>query len=344
MDLRKRLIDLYPRTWRERYGDEFGILLDECLHSPLDVLDIFLGALDAHLEFPYEMSWRLINMTNKLRTSILMVFTAFIGFIIGGLSLQALVDDSPVGPLMRTNLPVLAAWTTIEAGAAIALLAVVIGGLPLALTVIRRALTSSRRDLSLLLVPVWAFGALILYSGFLALVASGSIHISGVARSVSPGNFPLGNCLLLGGLMLVFLLGAAASAAAVWKVVSNADGSETTFQILGQQTFVKLYHHAFLPAVVTTLAMLLMLLATLAFAWMAGSLLPDWFHGNNGLLLVNTSISLSITILVMVLSTALACFGVLRGYGFWRNAEAPFLMDYDVGYSSGAHSTQCLIP
>jgi hypothetical protein len=49
--LRAGLVALYPRPWRERYGEEFEALLAECLHSPLDIVDIFLGALDAHLAF-----------------------------------------------------------------------------------------------------------------------------------------------------------------------------------------------------------------------------------------------------------------------------------------------------
>src|ERR1700690_1813700 len=99
MNLRSWLIQLYPRPWRERYAEEFEMLLQECLHSPLDVFDIMLGAFDAHLEFPYEMTWRLMNMINKLRTSILIVFAAYIGSIIGGMSLYGLVDDSPMATL-----------------------------------------------------------------------------------------------------------------------------------------------------------------------------------------------------------------------------------------------------
>ncbi len=178
-------------------------------------------------------------MTNKLRTSILMVFAAYIAFIIGGLSLQGLVDDSPVAPLMRTNLPLLASWTLVEAGAVIALLAIVFGGLPLALSVIRRALTSSRRGLALLLVPGWALLALLLYGAFLASVAKGWISLPGVVRNISPGNFPLGNRLLIGGFILTFILGAAASTAAVWKVVSASDSPEQSFQLLGQRLSVK---------------------------------------------------------------------------------------------------------
>ncbi|HTX78405.1 MAG TPA: hypothetical protein VMC62_01990, partial [Longilinea sp.] len=92
MNVRSWLIRLYPRPWRERYGEEFDMLLEECLHSPLDVVDIVLGAIDAHLEFPFELNWRLMNMVNKLRTMLLIVFTGYIGFIIGGLAFYGLVD------------------------------------------------------------------------------------------------------------------------------------------------------------------------------------------------------------------------------------------------------------
>src|SRR5581483_5100678 len=234
MNARDWLIQLYPRAWRERYGEEFDALLEECLHSPLDALDIFLGALDAHLEFPFEMNWRLMNMVNKLRTSILIVFAAYIGFIVGGMSFYGLVDDSPMADLMkaRADMPLFAAWTAVEVGAVIALLSVVIGGLPLAWTVIRRALTSSREDLRWLLVPVFAFLALVLYVMFMASIGLGRLQIPGVVPVVSHDNFPLGNRLLIGGFMLVFILGAIVSTVAVWKIISNTNMPESTFKIL----------------------------------------------------------------------------------------------------------------
>jgi hypothetical protein len=43
------LLRLYPASWRTRYGDEFGALLEERRLGPFDVLDILLGALDARL-------------------------------------------------------------------------------------------------------------------------------------------------------------------------------------------------------------------------------------------------------------------------------------------------------
>jgi hypothetical protein len=322
MNARSWLIRLYPHTWRERYAEEFDALLAECLHSPLDVLDILLGALDAHLNLTHETNWRLINMANKLRTTILIVFAGYIGFIVGGLSLYGLVDDSPAAALMKTNGALSAAWTAVEVGSIISLLAVVIGGLPLGLTILRRALTSSRRELRLLLIPVFALLAVVIYGAFMAAIAAGGLQIPGVARSVTPDNFPIGSRLLLGGLILVFVLGAIASTAAVWKVLSNADAEESTLQIPGRATPLKLYEFAFPLSIVTTLGMLLMLCATLAFGWLAYASLPQWFASDQGLLLTNTSLSFGATITIMVLSAIAAFFGLARGYAARKPASA----------------------
>ncbi len=49
MSVRDWLIGLYPGWWRERYGEEFGALLDLFQISASDALDVVLGALDARL-------------------------------------------------------------------------------------------------------------------------------------------------------------------------------------------------------------------------------------------------------------------------------------------------------
>jgi hypothetical protein len=43
------LVGLYPRAWRERYGEEFLALLDQLPASPRVVADALFGAADAHL-------------------------------------------------------------------------------------------------------------------------------------------------------------------------------------------------------------------------------------------------------------------------------------------------------
>ena len=167
--IRPCLTRLYPRDWRLRYEAEFTLLLEECLHSPLDIVDVILGAADAHLQVlsGESLNWKIMNMLNKIRTSILIVFAAYIGFIIAGFSLVGLADDSPMDALRKITPSLSAAWTAVQAGAAVALLAVVIGGLPLAITLIRRALGRGHRGLGLLMVPI---GALLALAGYAAFV------------------------------------------------------------------------------------------------------------------------------------------------------------------------------
>jgi hypothetical protein len=43
------LLGLYPRAWRERYGDEFAALLEGMGLTPGVVVDVLSGALDAHI-------------------------------------------------------------------------------------------------------------------------------------------------------------------------------------------------------------------------------------------------------------------------------------------------------
>ena len=317
MNIRAWLIRLYPRPWRERYAAEFEALLEECLHSPLDVLDIALGALDAHLGFVVDMNWRLMDMVNRLRTAILLVFAGYIGFVLGGLSLYGLVDDSPAVPLMKTYPSLAAAWTSVQAGAVISLLAIVIGGLPLAFVVIRRAFTSSRRDLRWLLVPVLAFAAIAFY-----LVVFSALANTALVRGISADDFTPAKRWLLLGFISVFVLGALASTAAVWKVVSNTEATETAFSVLGRPTSIQLYRFAFPAAVVAAAGMLWMLLATLAFGWMSSSALPQWFAGDFGLLLINTTVSFAGTLAVMLISAAVAVVGAVRGLSSWRMGAA----------------------
>jgi hypothetical protein len=311
------LIRLYPSAWRQRYGEEFDALLKECLHSPMDVLDILLGALDAHLQLTNDMNWRLMNMVNKLRTTIWMVFAGYIGFVIGGLGLVGLVDDSPAVPLMKVNQSLQVAWRAIQISSGLTLLAVILGGTPLAVTFLKRAFSTSRRDLRLLVVPLASFFIVLMYILIMVTIARDWIQFPGIAQQVSLENFPAGNKLLLGGFMLVFLLGAFASAGAVWKILNNTEDA-STFSILGRSTTVRLYGFAFVPAVVTTLLMAVMLIATLIFGNITRAILPNWFGGNYGILLTNTALSYGVTLIIMALSTTLAVLGLVRGYPEWK--------------------------
>ena len=57
----KRLLWLYPRRWRRRYGEEMEALLEEMRPSLATALDLLRGGLDAqlHRDRPRWLRWRL---------------------------------------------------------------------------------------------------------------------------------------------------------------------------------------------------------------------------------------------------------------------------------------------
>jgi hypothetical protein len=101
-----RLIALYPRTWRERYGDEFLALLSERPPDPLDRIDIVRGAIDARLHpqpdpqrspeplepLPYNGPWSIRR--------------AGIVSLVGGFFWIATIGIAVNGPIMRDGLHV----------------------------------------------------------------------------------------------------------------------------------------------------------------------------------------------------------------------------------------------
>src|SRR5205814_9190718 len=110
----------------------------------------------------------------KLRTSLMIVLCAYTGFVMAGLALYVMVDDSPFVPLMNTHLELAAVWYLVAGGSAIGLLAVVVGGLPIGPALLVRAFTTRRKDLLLLLaVPVVA---LVVLGSFVAVVAAIATH------------------------------------------------------------------------------------------------------------------------------------------------------------------------
>jgi hypothetical protein len=315
--IRPWLIRLYPTEWRARYADEFSLLLEECLHTPMDVLDVMAGAVDAHLRLlgGEKLGWRTMNMVNKLRTSILVVFCANIAFILAGMNLVGMMDDSPLIPAMQTNPLLAASWTVLQIGAVLALLAIVVGGMPIAVTVIRRVISGSRGDLRLLSVPILAFLILVVYGVFLFAVGNEWVSIPGVAlRPVQPNQpFPLSNLILLLTGAVLFVLGAIASTIAVVKLVGRTGGEEQVFRLGGKMAAVRLYEFAFLPGLAASICMVAMLAATLALGFSAWSAMPQVFTGNYGTWGMKTIYNWGISVVVMAPAAVAAVWALLRG-------------------------------
>ena len=83
--------------------------------------------------------------------------------------------------------------------------------------------------------------------------------------------------------------------------------------LAGRSLTVKIYSFAFVPAVIATLTMLVMLLATLCWGWLSFSALPQVFAGNFGPWGTSTQAWFFGIVVLMAVCTLAAFFGLKRG-------------------------------
>ena len=164
------LLRLCPRTFRQVYAGEMEqvfrvMLLDAWREDGLRGVarlwtpalgDVLLGAAAAHGDDiglsidALRRSW----FMSRMRSSAITIFCAYIALVLTGMGFQKLTED-----IMKTNIPsaypgVGLAYDAIIAGAVLALLAVLVGGLPIAWDAIIQALGARRWGvLALFAVP-----------------------------------------------------------------------------------------------------------------------------------------------------------------------------------------------
>lgn len=143
----RSLLRLYPAAWRARYGDEFAALLGHLRPTPLALLDLLLGALDAHLHADL-LPGRVLSMTSRLRSSAIAVFCAFAVFVAAYAGWGRLTDPRPPFTAAAQAHPeVLIAWDAAQVAAAVAGVAVLMGGVPILLAALVGAWRGGRRDI-----------------------------------------------------------------------------------------------------------------------------------------------------------------------------------------------------
>jgi hypothetical protein len=286
----KWLVQAYPRAWRVRYEDEFLALMAERPFALADVVDIARGALDAHLH-PELIPGSTMPMSNRM--AILTIFCAYIAFVLGGLGLYGTVDDSPFVAAMHTHTALAAAWDVLAAGSAVALLAVVIGGLPVALAALRHARAASSRNRTLLAVPALA---LIVWAGYTVVLGISNLD------SASKDTRTALQAIWMG----LFVAGAVASTVAVCLAVLRSEIGEQHIRVNGIDLTVQPDRFVIAPAVITILAMGVMLIAAISWVILARSAAPDAFNGEWGFFNAPTRLTLLGSVAVMAISTAIA--------------------------------------
>lgn len=297
MKIEQFLVHLYPHTWRERYEEEFLAMLEQRPLSLLDGIDILFGALNAHLHpelgtTGLSLREKMVRMISTLRHSLLAIFCAYVAFILAGGAFQKMTESGNLVEVARTNSMVDVSFRVVVIGAFIALSAMLVCGLPVAVAVIRSALTQKRYGpLFLLAVPFLAFAVFLGTLGFLKTLSYPGKHLLQAGQMFIP----------TGILSCVLIVAAIVSAGAVCFAVTHSEISE------------KLLHFAVFPLTLTTTSMALMLIATIVWGLSLHDAAPHLFAGNNGLVRLSTTGTWLEIVIVMAIATVAASFSLLRG-------------------------------
>lgn len=233
--------------------------------------------------------------TARLRRAEITVFCAYIAFVLAGLAFAKITEYDDFSDATRAHPLIGGAFTTLVAGAYVALAAVVLGGLPLAAAAARSALAARRWGiLALLAVPALAFAVFAGYALVLGQVVAPALH---AGSGPTPTNVGLGISLAV-----VLLLCAIASTAAVTRAIVRG------------KIPLRLYRFARIPAALATLAMLVVTASLLVWGLSLRADVPSLFNGADGLMASNTAANWLAQLAIMGGATAMALWATIRGF------------------------------
>ena len=232
------LLALYPRAWRDRYGDEVAAVLDDFPVTAWTLFDMALGALDVRLRSDV-LPRRLTSMAHRIRTSEIAIFAAFVLYCLAWLPLHFVADTPSVWlPAAQAHPELGVALSALNFAGFLTMLAILVGAAPLLLSALMRALTSRRWGVALrLTIPLVATLAVV--SSSWLLVFSPVVRQAG--RMVTPLTVIAPALRLALGLVVIIMLGACAA-----TVISAVQRSDLSLPVA---------RFALIPASIATLAM-----------------------------------------------------------------------------------------
>jgi hypothetical protein len=265
------LLYLYPHAWRERYADEVAALLEQYPATFATWLSLVLGALDARFD-PYFRTLERRPIMLRMRSAEIVIFCAFVAFVVAGIGFAQMTNTTAIRAIPS---PDGYAYMAVVLSAYAALLAVLVGGLPILGSVVCHTLRPRQpRTLLLLAVPILALAAVAGYTLLLEYVL-----VSG--RTTPPDSLPdsfndLGGNPGLLSWMAVLLLAAIISAAAIARVVSRSLLSP------------RLLRFALAPAFMAALAMAVASVAAVVWGIASGPAPVPTHPYENSILLLHT--------------------------------------------------------
>lgn len=309
------LLRLYPLAFREEHGAEVAQVFRQLCRDAWEqrgrrgALALFTSAsgdLLAGVLAEYAALWR--GMWNRswamsrMRSSAILVFCAYIVFVVIGLGFQKSTED-----IVKSNVPtaypgVGLAYNAVIAGAVIALLATLAGGLPIAFAALRQSWRARRwGSVALFAVPPIALAVWLGWTWTLLNV------IFPNNRAANDLTTTTGHLYVYSWIAL-FIVAAIASVAAVSVAISHSDVRP------------ELFRFALAPEIGVALGMLVTVGAIALLAAQMQAYAPNYLAGLDGPVGLRATLGqhLITDIVLMSLATLIVIVGIVRGYSARR--------------------------
>jgi hypothetical protein len=286
----RAVLRFYPPRWRERYGEEFAsLLIDMAAASPWAaraglIADAASGALDARLNPP-----GVRTMPDRIRGSIAVVACTVVAFAVARVGFGKMIDDPVFRAAAHEHAAIAASFDILRAASILAGVAVLVGALPLAWSVIRQAVAARRADLiRLLVIPPAAV------TGWLAI----ALIIARVFRH--PQVHSAANIATVAA---ITLLGAAVAAACAWAAVAILRRADIAPRLLRPQV---------VPMAVLSTCMAVVTGADISWGLAVRAADGALFHSDNGLMATSLPGSWAGGVVVLAAVTAVTVAATVR--------------------------------
>lgn len=304
----ERLVRLYPRGWRARYGEEFAALLEQHPFSFKNLANVLWSAGEAHMRTP-------ISHQRNQGQVIGSVWTAWMIAVVAGLILYGMVDDSALLAATNQSFFFAASWKMIQAGCALAILAIGVAGLPIASSIGLLAIRERRRDIYLqIAIPFISIFALVVWIAAVLMFTQGHWAASPWAVTFSRPDWPSDSTRWITGSItaILLLLGCFASSASISRVLRNSDLPHLRLPSTGINVEIKplSFASALLPWVAT--GIFVMLAGVTAWGCFAIHLSAIAFHGLKGPLGLSGLLSWIFCVIAFALASAISAKAAWR--------------------------------
>jgi hypothetical protein len=294
----RAVLSLYPRRWRDRYGDEFAsLLLDMTIATPWRaraglIADAASGALDARLN-----ALGGSNMPDRIRRSMATVACAVVVFTIAGAGFQKMTEYPDFQAAAHQHAAIGASFNILRAAAILAGVAVLAGALPIAWSVIRQAVTARRPDLiwPLVIAPAAVIGWLVITVTIAKLFRHSQVH----------------SAVNIAAVAVIALLGVAAAAACGWAAVAILRRADLPSRLLRTEVA---------PMALLTVCMAVVTGADITWGLALAAADSSLFHSDNGLVSTAMPPSWAGGVVVLLAVTVVTAAATLRAAQTLRTA------------------------